>query len=114
AALLGATPSINDQLAQALVSGLVLGQQDQPGAGLYPHFAADNQGDVMRLGGLPGADYAGQGALVGNGQRLIAVLSGTGKELVGAGGAPMEAEVAQAMQFGVVGCHANHPCSIQG
>src|SRR5690554_7991512 len=68
----------------------------------------------MRLGGLPGANYARQGALVGNGQGLIAVLSGTGKELVGAGGAPLEAEVAQAMQFGVVGCHANHPCSIQG
>ncbi|MNM68339.1 hypothetical protein D3C81_798980 [compost metagenome] len=98
-----------------LVTREVLRQQHQLGAVVQAHFAADDQRQVRRPGRLPGADDTGQGALVGDRQGLVAMLAGTLEQLLGTGGATLETEVGQAMQFGVTRrVHANQPCSHNG
>nr|VVM81575.1 hypothetical protein PS652_02317 [Pseudomonas fluorescens] len=110
--LLRPSPSDGDELAQVLVTRKVLRQQHQLGAVVQTHFAADDQRQLRRLGRLPGADDPGQGALVGDRQGLVAMLAGALEQLLGTGGAALEAEVGQAMQLGITRrVHANQPCS---
>ncbi|MNG77249.1 hypothetical protein D3C81_814460 [compost metagenome] len=114
-ALFRPPPGSGDQPAQALVTDQVLHQQHQLRAILHADFAADDQPQLVFLGRLPGADNAGQGALVGDRQGLVALLAGPAEQLVGTGRAALEAEVGQAMQLGIaLGTHANHPCNHNG
>ena len=76
-------------------------------------FAADDQLYLVLPRRLPGPYDTGQAAFVGDRQGPIAQARCTGEEFRGAGGAALEAEVGQAMQFGV-GAHANQPCSHSG
>ncbi|MNG95570.1 hypothetical protein D3C79_546100 [compost metagenome] len=114
-ALLRPPPGPGDQRAQVLVAGQVLHQQHQPGAVLQLHFTAHDQPQLVFLGRLPGTDDTGQGAFVGDRQRLVALFTRAPEQLVGARRAALEAEVGQAMQLGITrGVHANQPCSHNG
>ncbi len=107
AAFVGAPAGQGDQPAQALVAGQGFGQQHQLGAVLDLYFAADDQRQAGVAGRLPGAHDAGQRAFVGDRQRAVAVPCGAFEQFLCMRGAALEAEVRQAMQFGVVGqCRA--------
>ncbi|MCY1429643.1 hypothetical protein D9M71_455680 [compost metagenome] len=114
AALVGAATGVGDQPAEVLVAGEVFHQQHELGAGLDLHLAADDQRHAAFLRRLPGADDAGQAAFVGDRQGAVAQHFGADEQLLRTGGATLEAEVAQAVQFGVIGAHANQPCSSNG
>ena len=101
AALAGGAPPGGDQAAQRLVTGLILHQQHETGSIDQPEFAADNEGHPRVPAGLEGAHDAGQRALVGNGQRLVAAGPGALEELRRAGRPPQEGEIRQAVQLGI-------------
>ena len=101
AALAGGAPPGGDQAAQRLVTGLILHQQHETGSVDQPEFAADNEGHPRVPAGLEGAHDAGQRALVGNGQRLVAAGPGALEELRRAGRPPQEGEVRQTVQLGI-------------
>ena len=89
----------------------------EPGSLLVPMVVRqpDRQqaGERLLPRRLPGPHDTGQAAFVGDRQGPIAQACCTGEEFRGAGGAALETEVGQAMQFGV-GAHANQPCSHSG
>ncbi|MNH13175.1 hypothetical protein D3C79_727400 [compost metagenome] len=115
AALLRSPTGAGNQGAQVLVTTEVLYQQHKLRAIVQAHFTADDQAYLLRFGSLPGTHDAGQGALIGNRQGLVTLLPGSAQQLFGAGCAALEAEVGQAMQFGVARrAHANQPCSHKG
>ncbi len=107
AALLGAAAGAGDQPAQRLIALEVGDQQHDAagrfGVGLDREFAANDQPDGVALGGLMGADDAGQRAFVGDGECAITQRGGTGKQLVRLRGPALEAEGRPAVQLDVVG-----------
>ncbi|MNV44845.1 hypothetical protein D3C71_1366180 [compost metagenome] len=115
---LGRAPAAGrDQLAQRGVAALVGAQQHQFRAVLQLEFGPGDQGQCVLLRGLPGAHDAGQRALIGDRQRVIALALGTREQLLGDGRTALETEGRQAMQLGVPGqrcAHANQPCSMNG
>ncbi|MNP18579.1 hypothetical protein D3C76_1110670 [compost metagenome] len=113
-ALLRPTPAQGNQLAQCLIPGQILRQQHHLGPGLDLHFTANNQRQADFPRHLPGADDAGQGALIGNGQGFITMAFGPLEQLAGARRPALETEVGQAVQFCIPTAHANHPCSSSG
>ena len=113
-AFLRAAPRSGNQSAQGLVTLEVFHQQHQFRAVLDAHFAADDQRQLHGFGRLPGADDTGQGAFIGDRQRLIALLFRPLKEFEGTGSTALETEVRQAVQLGIVDAHANQPCSHNG
>ncbi len=112
-ALVGLSPAAGDEATEVLVALQVLRQEDQLGPLFEADFAADDQLYLMLPRRLPGPHDTGQAAFVGDRQGPIAQARCTGEEFRGAGGAALETEVGQAMQFGV-GAHANQPCSHSG
>ena len=113
-ALLRSPARLGDQFAERLVALEVLYQQHDLGPLVNLHLTADDQRQLALLRGLPGPDNAGQGALVGDGQLTVAMGLGAPEQLLGAGGAALEAEIRQAVQFGIVHAHANQPCKCSG
>ena len=105
AALFGAAPGLGDQAREPAVAGAVGGEQHEAGAVGEAQLAADDQARAAGLGqGLqraPGAHHAGEGALVGERDRAVAEGRRLRDELLGVRGAALEAEVAQAVEFGV-------------
>jgi hypothetical protein len=85
--------------------------RDQRGAVFKVHFAADDHWQPGFSRSLPGPHDPGQGAFIGDRQRLIAVTLGPLEQFLGAGGTALKAEVRQAVQLDVFRRHANQPCS---
>ncbi len=113
-AFLRPAPGLSNQLAEPLIALEVLHQEHDLGAVVNTHLAADDQRQLALLRRLPGADDAGQGAFIGDGQFAIAMRPGALEQLLGAGGSALETEVRQAVQLGVFPTHANQPCSSKG
>src|SRR5690606_30225169 len=80
---------------------------------LDPYFAAHDQFYPGFLRGLPSAHDASQGALICDRQGAIVQPCRTLEQLLRTGRTALEAEVRQAMQFGII-AHANQPCSSNG
>ncbi len=66
--------------------------------------AADDQPDAGRLGGLVGADDAGEAVAIGDRQRLDAACGGLDEQLLAGTRAAQEGEVRGALQLGIVSC----------
>ncbi len=106
-----------DQLAQPGIGGLVGAQQHHLGPVLDLEFGAGDQCQPVFLRRLPGTHDAGQRTFVGDRQGLVALFLRPREQFLGNGGAALETEGRQAMQFGVSGqggAHANQPCSMNG
>ncbi|MNK89334.1 hypothetical protein D3C87_1093420 [compost metagenome] len=113
-AFLRAAPGAGDQSAQRLIALEALHQQHQFRTVVDAYFTADDQRQLHGLRCLPGANDARQGAFVGDRQGLITLLFRALEQLEGTGGTALEAEVRQAVQFGIVAAHANQPCNHSG
>ena len=109
AALVGAPPGLGEQAREPAVAGAIGGEQDEAGPVGEAQLAADDQARPAGFGqGLQravGAHHAGEGAFVGEGDRAVAEGCRLRDELLGVRGAALEAEVAQAVEFGVGGKH---------
>ena len=106
-ALGGAPPRAGDELADLRVGALCRRQQHQPQSFAAAEFGADDQlqraARRQRALRLVGAHHAGHRAFIGQRQGVVAELMGALHQFGRMRGAAQEAEVAEAMQLGVVG-----------
>ena len=95
--------------------GRPIGRIDQDGHAVAEiEAAADDQAHAGGLGGLMGADDAGERVAVDDGQRLDAHRGGRGEQLLAGGGAAQEAEMRGHLQLGVArAAHPKIPCRNQ-
>ena len=98
----GPAPGAGDQRRQPPVAVTVAGQQHQPLAVVQRQLAAHDEVQPALLRRLVGAHHAGQRALVGDRQRAVAEAARRQHQLLRVRGAGEEAEVAEAVQLGVV------------
>jgi hypothetical protein len=100
-ALGAAPPGHADQARQFAVGGAGGRQRHQLDPFCQVELAAHDQPDAVLLCRHMGFHYAGQGALVGDGQGGIAQRRRALHQLGGVGGAAQEAVAAEAVEFGV-------------
>ncbi len=93
-----------DELAQ-VAPALHVARQRHDAQRPPQELAAHDEAQSFRFGLHVRPHHAGHRAFVGQRQRGIAPLDGALHQLPGMGGAALEAEVAQAMQLGVIGQH---------
>ena len=118
AALGRGAPQPGDEAAQPPVAGQVAGQRDEGEAAghaavapalalrrLDGELAADDQRQAVLLRRDVRPHDAGQAAFVGQGERRVAEGARPRDQFLGMAGTAQEAEVAQAVQLGVVGEH---------
>src|SRR5690606_23420439 len=101
-ALLRPAAGPGDEAAQGGVAGRVLDQEHQLRPVPDLHFAAHDQPHAVAFGGLERADDAGQRALVGDRQGLVAEPGRAFEQLGRDRGAALEAEGGQAVELRVV------------
>ncbi|MDR6093183.1 hypothetical protein QE373_000480 [Stenotrophomonas sp. SORGH_AS321] len=95
------TPPGGDQFAQAHVAALVFHQQHQFQPALQHELAADDQRHAGGARCFQPAHDAGQRALIGDRQGLVAALMRTGEQFLGAGRTAQERKIGQAVQLGI-------------
>jgi hypothetical protein len=101
AALFRPAPTQRHQRGKVAVAGAVAGQQHQLHAAGEGQFGAVDQFQRLPSRGKVGTYAAGETALVGDRQRRIAQLDGPRHQFLGVGSPAQEAEVGNAMEFGV-------------
>jgi len=102
AALLRAPPREADDGAKIAVARAVLRQQHQLHTAHQQQFRADEQLESGLLRGHVRPHDAGEGTLVGDGERRIAERLRARHQLFRMRGAAQEAEIGDAVQFGIV------------
>ena len=115
-AFAGAAAAKRDQGGEIAVAVAVLRKHDELRAIGEPEFAADQQLEADLLGCDVGTHDAGERALIGDRQRGVAEFGGAHDQFLRVRGAAQEAEVGNAMQFGVAGQFGGHekcPCRNQ-
>ncbi len=99
---LGAAPARQRDQARELGVGTAVGrQQHQQQFAVEVELGADDQVQAVLARRHVGLDHAGQRALVGDRERAVALPRGLGDQLLGVRSATQEAEITDAVQFGV-------------
>jgi len=101
ATLDGAAPAARDQRRQVAVAFAIGRQQDQPQAVIEAKLAADDQLEAAFFRFDVRPHDAGKRAFIGDRQRRVAFLPGARNQLFRMRGPTQEAEVGNAVQFGV-------------
>ena len=111
---LGAAPARQRDQTRELGVGAPVGrQQHQQQFALEAELGADDQLQAVLARRHVGLDHAGQRAFVGDRERAVALPCGLGDQLLGVRGAAQEAEIADAVQFGVGHlCQARRICTV--
>lgn len=95
------TPAGGDHTAQLRIAVRVLHQQHEARAIDQGELAADNQLHAGGARSFQPTHDAGQRAFVGDGQRAVAAVVRTRKQLLGTGGPTQERKIRQAVQLGI-------------
>src|ERR1051326_3112086 len=99
----GAALAQGKETAEAGVSGLVGGIDEDGRAVRQVKAGADDTAEIRFFGALMGADDAGERASIGNAESRETEDGGAGEELLDVGGAAEEGEVRGGLEFGVQG-----------